>query len=178
MKPNGMLWVLPLLILGPATFRSSAQQAGADLKLFGEVKAKAERGDAESQNCMGRAFYFGNLGVAKDYGRAVKWFRKAAEQNDAAAQYSLGDCYGSGQGVARDEPEAVNWYRKAAEQNYASAQNNLGFCYAIGQGVAKDEVQAVKWYRKAAEQNEASAQNNLGFCYAIGQGVAKDEVEA
>ena len=47
----------------------------------------------------------------------MKWYRKAAEQNDAKAQYNLGVCYDNGQGVAKDEVEAVKWYRKAAEQN-------------------------------------------------------------
>ncbi len=108
---------------------------------------------------------------------AVKWFRRAAEQNLAQAQYNLGVCYRDGDGVAKDEAEVVKWFRKAAEQNYTDAQCNLGFCYAHGDGVTKDEVEAVKWYRKAAEQNDAGAQNNLGFCYAEGQGVTKDEVE-
>ena len=53
---------------------------------------------------------------------AVKWYRKAAEQNYAKAQYNLGVCYEHGEGVAKDPVEAVKWYRKAAEQNYAKAQ--------------------------------------------------------
>jgi uncharacterized protein len=73
---------------------------------------------------------------------AVKWFRKAAEQNFAVAQYNLGVCYE--QGVAKDEREelfpvlggepveAVKWYRKAAEQNDVNAQFNLGMCLRTG----------------------------------------------
>jgi len=34
-----------------------------------------------SQYELGRAFFSGTLGVAKDEAEAVKWFRKAAEQN-------------------------------------------------------------------------------------------------
>ena len=159
-----------------ATSRSSDDAMGA--KPLAEIRAKAEKGDAQSQYELGRAFSAGSLGVAKDEVEAVKWYRKAAEQNDAEAQYNLGVCYANGQGVAKDEVEAVKWYRKAAEQNDAEAQYNLGVCYANGQGVAKDEVEAVKWFRKAAEQNHAEAQYNLGVCYANGQGVAKDEAEA
>ena len=69
----------------------------------------------------------------------MKWYRKAAEQNHAEAQYNLGVCYDEGEGVAKDQVEAVKWYRKAAEQNFAAAQYNLGVCYAKGEGVAKDE---------------------------------------
>ena len=116
--------------------------------------------------------------MAKDYPEAVKWYRKAAEQNNAPAQCGLGVCYAEGQGVAKDYPEAVKWYRKAAEQGHAQGQNSLGVCYANGRGVAKDYVEAVKWCRKAAEQNLASAQHNLGVAYHSGEGVAKNYVEA
>ena len=36
----------------------------------------------------------------------MKWYRKAAEQNDAPAQYDLGLCYANGEGVAKDYVEA------------------------------------------------------------------------
>jgi len=115
--------------------------------------------------------------VAKDEVEAVKWYRKAADQGYAAAQFNLGLMYEYGRGVAKDEVEAVKWYRKAADQGYAAAQFNLGFMYKYGRGVAKDEVEAVKWYRKAADQGNAAAQSNLGLMYANGQGVVKDEIE-
>src|SRR5207249_3375797 len=107
-----------------------------------------------------------------------KWFRKAAQQNNAWAQRTLGFRYVNGEGVAKDYVEAAKWFRKAAQQNEALAQAMLGFCYANGQGVPKDYVEAVKWYRKAAEQNLAPAQYDLGDSYAEGRGVRKDEVEA
>jgi TPR repeat protein len=116
--------------------------------------------------------------VAKDEAEAVKWYRKAADQNLADAQYILGSCYLLGQGVPKNYVEAVKWFRKAADQNYAWAQNDLGVRYANGQGAAKDFSKAVKWLRKAAEQNNAVAQSNLGKFYHNGQGVAKDYVEA
>jgi len=107
----------------------------------------------------------------------VKWFRKAAEQGYAAAQYNLGVCYKKGEGVSQDKAEAVNWYRKAAEQGVAKAQYNLGVCYDNGEGVSQDKAEAVKWF-KAAEQGYALAQYNLGFCYEYGQGVSTDKPEA
>jgi tetratricopeptide (TPR) repeat protein len=179
MKASHLVWrlLLPLLLWGIAV-QLPAQQNDADHKLFVGIKTKAEKGDAQSQFQLGEAFYFGKLGVAKDNVEAVKWFRKAAEQNYGPAQYNLGACYNPGEGVAEDDVEAVKWFRKAAEQNYAMAQFNLGACYDKGVGVAEDDVKAVKWYRKAAEQNHAKAQVSLGFCYAHSQGVAKDEVES
>ena len=65
---------------------------------------------------MGACYEQGN-GVAKDYVEAVKWCRKAADQNNAPAEYSLGACYANGEGVEKDDVEAVKWLRKAADQN-------------------------------------------------------------
>ena len=66
--------------------------------------------------------YFDGKGVAKDKSEAVKWYRKAAEQGDAEAQYKLGGCYLDGEGVARDKTEALKWWRKAAEQGHEEAR--------------------------------------------------------
>ena len=46
---------------------------------------------------------------------ALKWIRKAAEQQHAEAQTTLGACYSQGLGVEQDPKEAVKWFRKAAE---------------------------------------------------------------
>src|SRR5467141_3205298 len=125
--------VLTVLLLVTAdVFQLPAQQNEADRKVLAEIRAGADKGDAKAQYELGRAFFSGTLGVAKDEAEAVKWFRKAAEQNDARAQAALGVRYAKGQGVAKNKAEAVKWYRKAAEQNVADAQYNLGVCYAIG----------------------------------------------
>ena len=52
----------------------------------------------------------------------VTWFRKAAEQDYAEAQYELGVCYYFGWGVMQNESEALYWYRKAAAQDHAYAK--------------------------------------------------------
>ena len=82
--------------------------------------------------------------------------RQAAEQGDAAAQFSLGFMYHEGKGVLKDDAEAVRWYRLAAEQGIAAAQFNLGLRYKNGEGV----------------------QFNLGLMYSEGKGVLKDSVLA
>jgi TPR repeat protein len=55
----------------------------------------------------------------------VKWFRKAADQGDAKAQYSLGRAYAMGLGVTKDVEQAKTWLRKAAAQKHADAQKLL-----------------------------------------------------
>ncbi len=175
---NG-IWFLLLILpqLGIAVLKSLAQQTETDRVVVEEVKADAERGDADSEVMLGGYYVEGVGGLPQDSAKAVGWFRKAAEQNHALAQTCLGLAYAEGRGVAKDEVEAVRWFRKAAEQNHPPAQLLLGACYVTGSGVAKDEAEGVKWYRKAAEQNDAQGQFNLGLAYADGRGVAKDEVE-
>ena len=107
-----------------------------------ELWAKAKAGDADSEFRLGVSYTIGR-GVAKDEVEAVKWYRKAAEQNVAEAQNSLGTMYGRGLGVGKDYTEAAKWFRKAAEQNYGAAQFNLGLSYEYGQGVAKDVAQGL-----------------------------------
>jgi len=55
----------------------------------------------------------------------VKWCTLAAEQENAAAQYNLGNMYSKGQGVPQDDKTAVKWYRIAAEQGDDGAQEKL-----------------------------------------------------
>ncbi len=109
----------------------------------------------------GEDYYLGRNGCFRNYAEAVRWYRKAAEQGDVAAQYKLGCCYETGAGVVEDKTEAVRWYRKAAEQGYAPARYNLGFCYDIGWGVVENKTEAVSWYRQAAKQGNEDAKKRL-----------------
>ena len=113
-----------------------------------------------------------------DYVEAVKWYRLAAEQGHASAQYNLGVMYDQGEGVPENDTEAVRWYRLAAEQGDPKAQYNLGVMYDQGEGVPENDTEAVRWYRLAAEQGDASAQGNLGGMYGNGDGVPEDFVQA
>ena len=59
----------------------------------------------------------------------MKWYRLAAEQGDADAQYNLGWMYDEGQGVPQDNKEAVKWWRLSAEQRNERAQFNLSLMH-------------------------------------------------
>ena len=156
-----------------------------------EAKRKAEE-EAKHLYTIGNDYYLGRNGKKQNRKEAVRYYRKAAEQGNADAQYSLGFCYKYGHGVDESETEAVKWfrkaaenYRKAAEQGNADAQCDLGKCYKYGHGVDESETEAEKWfrkaaenYRKAAEQGNADAQCGLGKCYEYGYGVDESETEA
>ena len=87
----------------------------------------------------------------------MRWYRLAADQGDAAAQFNLGVMYAKGAGVLKDDAEAVRWYRLAADQGDAIAQSNLGVMYATGRGVLKDSVLAHMWSNIAGTNGNARA---------------------
>ena len=115
---------------------------------------------------------------AKDYDKALKYYKYAAEKNDSHAQFRLGYIYDQGKGVTQNYAEAMKWYLKAAEQENANAQSNLGLMYEKGQGVKQDYSEANKWYQKAAEQGNTSAQFNLGLSLYFGKGITQNYTEA
>ena len=60
-------------------------------------------------------------GVKQDYFEAAKWYRKAAEQGYASAQYNLGVMYANGYGVPQDKNLAKEWILKACVNHYQKA---------------------------------------------------------
>ena len=106
------------------------------------------------------------------------WYRFAAEQGHAEAQFHLGRMHDDGRGVAQDDGEAVRWYRLAADQGVALAQFFLGRMYAGGRGISQDDVEAARWIQLAAEQGAALAQLGLGLMYSYGRAVPQDDTEA
>lgn len=63
--------------------------------------------------------------MKKDMVKAVKWFRKAAEQGNAVAQCNLGWSCEDGDGIEKNLKKAVEWYRKAAQQGSKEAAKLL-----------------------------------------------------
>jgi TPR repeat protein len=55
----------------------------------------------------------------------MSWYRKAADQGEARAQFSFGALYERGLGVAQDSAQAKAWYTKAADQGNAGAKAAL-----------------------------------------------------
>ena len=85
---------------------------------------------------------------------AVRWFRKAADEGDAVAEFLLGNQYAFGKGVPQDYSEAMIWFRKAAEQGHSRAMHDLGVIYAKGLGVPTDYVRAYMWFGLSAARGE------------------------
>ncbi len=137
-----------------------------DASLFEQIKASAEKGDAESQFKLGSLYEF-----TTNSAKGIEWFRKTAEQGHIMAQNWLGYKYYNGDGVAKDIPQAVEWYYKSAKQGRAQAENDLGVCCMNGQWELNGKETAVKLFKAAANQGLNYAQYNLALCYYGGIGL-------
>lgn len=66
--------------------------------------------------------YESGVGVEQDWGQAVQWYMRSAEQGYARGQYNLAWCYEHGKGVAKDRERAAELYEQAGEQQYKDAR--------------------------------------------------------
>ena len=132
----------------------------------------AEIGDADAQYDQGNKY-----SEDGNYAEAYKWFRRAAEQEHADAQYELGIMYLLGEYVPKDSAEAVKWFRLAAEQGDAQAKFQLGVMYDMGLGVPQNNIEAHKWANLAAAQSQGDVYNIYAeFRDAIAEEITPEEL--
>jgi TPR repeat protein len=161
-----------------AVVLSAATAQDASSALDQAVLAKAKAGDAAAELAIGIEYQKGDV-VPRDFVQAAEWYRRAADQGNARAQFKLGSLYQQREsGLAQDDAQAAQWLHKAADQGLAEAQNALALAYLRGKGVQQDPAQAVDWFQKAVAQNDAQAMVNLAGLYSKGQGVGRDEKQA
>ncbi|MEB3736273.1 hypothetical protein ULF88_24320 [Halopseudomonas pachastrellae] len=60
--------------------------------------------------------YYDGDGVEQDYAKAFELYSEAAEQGDAAAEFSVAYMYDFGEGVELDDLKAVEYYTRAADR--------------------------------------------------------------
>jgi len=65
------------------------------------------------------------VGVAQDYGEAVRWYRMAADKGNATAMLNLCLLYELGAGVPGDVAKARRWLTKAADLGDPRARDLL-----------------------------------------------------
>jgi TPR repeat protein len=102
--------------------------------------------DPELQYQIGSAFHSGT-GAGKLLAKALSWYRMAAEQGHADAQFLLVGFYD------RSRVQALAWLRMAAEQGYLMAQYSMCNIYGYGvnygqswnHDVPRDYMEACFW---------------------------------
>lgn len=140
-----------------------------------DLRKNAKLGDPESQYCLGTKYQTGDE-VAIDYKEAMEWYRLAAEQGLAKAQFKLGLSYQYGFSANPAYPESLF----ILNGDYATDYDIDCAIFAYGQehGIKDDFKQAIHWYQLAAEQGDAEAQYKLGTFYFYDIGVERSHPEA
>lgn len=131
---KSLSFVPVLLIALSASPAALAEIDPADVKFreniyirpYAEVRHNAELGDPQAQFSLGYVYYKAGQdpnvqGVSRDFRRAARWFRRAAEQGHTGAQYNMGVLHLHGHGVAQDPVMAYAWLRQAERQGHANS---------------------------------------------------------
>lgn len=162
---------LPVLEFKPIPAGNPHDVIQPDAALQGVVKdieTQAFNGVPEAQHDLAAIYTAGHSNVKQNYERAAAWFRQAAAQGVANANYNLGVLYHQGLGVKQNMDEAIKWYRNAAALEHPEAQYNLGIAYIEGIGVPYDPGAAAAFFQNAAEGGITEAAYNLGLIYENG----------
>jgi TPR repeat protein len=69
--------------------------------------------------------YSNGEGALDNDALAVKWYRKAADQGHASAQFNLGLMYANGEGVPENNIRAYVWWSMSKTQGIALAAKNI-----------------------------------------------------
>ncbi len=138
-----------------------------------------------AQTRLGLAYLSGE-GVERHLEEGQRLLRLAAKQNDANAQYHLGE---SLRQQLSGRAEGVKLLEQAAAQGHSLAQFCLGKLYKEGEvlpagavsahrEIAPHLVRAREYFEQAAAQGMVDAQFELGQMHAQGQGTRQDFEQA
>jgi TPR repeat protein len=165
-----------------------ARKIEADPKAAVEKFTKlAEQNVPAGLRTMGELHASGLAGVEKDFTKALDYFSRAAQGNDAAAQVVLAGYYDKGVDldpadqkidVAPNAAAALELYRLAARNNVPLALYNVGVFYEEGRAVDQDPTKAFASFLQAAGGGFAPAMQKAGVYYLNGAGTLRDPIAA
>jgi uncharacterized protein len=103
--------------------------------------AAGNAGNLQAQIQLGKIYLRGLSFIKPDKAKAMKWYKKAAEQGDIDAQEILGGLYME----VENYEEALAWSLKSAERGNVYSQLQVGKIYHPGKGFSKDFVKFYAW---------------------------------
>ncbi len=112
-----------------------------------------------AQTHLGKIFLVS--GPLQNFQKARHWLQKAANNDNAEAQYYLGNILFYGLGTRFQPSSARKWYKKSAKQKFVPAYYQLGLSYELGMGALKRTNKAKRWYQKAEQASYPLASTAL-----------------
>lgn len=155
-----------------------------------KILLAAEEATADaSVQCMLGGMYLNLSGdslIEPDFDRGFAYFKKAAEQGEATAEFGLGACYAQGWGTAKDVDAARRWFARAATHGQKEALqsfNEQGVTEIPDEFRNKDATDAdltkYKELKEKALAGDSEAQYELAEAYYYGRdGAIENESEA
>lgn len=102
----------------------------------------------------------------ESYGKALQWYRKAADKGYAQAFTNLGDYAFLGLvGVPKDEADAFRFYSRAARLGDWHADVNMGVMLHEGWGCGRDVAKGLETLKRAEAAGSAMAWQLLSIVY-------------
>ncbi|MDY0195559.1 MAG: tetratricopeptide repeat protein [Sulfurovaceae bacterium] len=175
--------IISALLIGSFAFGMEMKDGIAEYdkgnyaKAYKIFYALAKNGDPKAQYNIALMSLSGK-GTNVSHKEAISWYTKAADQNHAPSQYSLGYMY---QKQAKTKPLLINqakyWYTQAMTNGVKEAYTNMAFLYYTGYGkdIPKDIPKAITLLSKAASMGDANAQLNLAIIYGWKNDVPNDK---
>ncbi len=105
---------------------------------------------ADQNNAFG-AYYLGRLMADRDFAKAPRLYKIAADQGLPQAQYFYAKALKDGRGIPQDRFTAYVWYTVAADAGYAAAGADLGELNS-GDYLTTDQISQAKAKARDLEQ--------------------------
>jgi TPR repeat protein len=137
--------------------RSVTRDHDRALELY---ETAAAGGHVEAYRFIGDVYLFG-IGRDQTFTKAVEWYGKAEENDDAMASLVLAWMKVDGIGVPVDEVAAVAHLRNGEQLKDGRCTADLGWFYECGWGVDVDLAAASKWYALGVERGYEDAAADL-----------------
>lgn len=145
------------------------------LKLWNK---SADLGYGKAQNNLGKAYWYGTLGIKQNYSKANYWYRMVAAHGNPDAETMLSLEYWHGYSVKKSWKKTIYWLNKALKNNYSRAQYYMGDAYYLGGCMPKNKEKAVGYWKMATKRlgmHRYTAEEKIKAIQE--QGVAKAQAE-
>jgi len=136
----------------------------------------AKEGDAEAQEELANIYY--DKGSFYDKEEALKFYKKAANQDMYWSAYQVGWMLKNGEGAPRDINASIKWFHQGYDNGSMNAAEELAGYYCEGKYVEKDFNKAFYLFNEAAEAGLEWSMYRLGCMYESVKGTERDYSEA
>ena len=136
------------------------------------TKKRAEVDDAVAMCQLGCFYYHGQMGLPRNYDKAMELFLRAGELGYATSYSNIADAYYLGRGVERDEKKAKYYNELAAMEGNVKARHNLGYNEANAGNISR----AIKHWMISAGAGHDDSLKNIRECFFEGF-ATKDDFE-